>query len=175
MIMFTRDKAAEAPATPSVKEVELPARPAEQASHAPIQARPVDHGTPPAKTRPASEASRISSALKVIGQLESEEDIQIDGHIEGDVRARKVMIGAGATVKGTVFGEDVEVSGTVTGKIEAASVVLSKSARMTGDVIHKALQIEKGAYIDGHCRPQGSSDAASSVAITKRGDKQSMQ
>jgi cytoskeletal protein CcmA (bactofilin family) len=46
---------------------------------------------------------------------------------------------------------------------------------MTGDVIHKALQIEKGAYIDGHCRPQGSSDAASSVAITKRGDKQSMQ
>ena len=165
--MFSRDKATETPATPPVKEVEPPARPQEQASHSPIQARPVDHAAP-AKTRPASEPSRISSALKVTGQLESDEDIQIDGHIEGDIRARKVTIGAGATVKGTVFGEDVEVSGTVTGKVEATSVVLSKSARMSGDVIHKALQIEKGAYIDGHCRPQGSGDAASSVAIGKK-------
>ncbi|MEA2825249.1 MAG: hypothetical protein QOF03_1731, partial [Alphaproteobacteria bacterium] len=71
--MFTRDKAAEAPAAPPVKEVELPARPQEQASHTPIQARPTDP-TAPAKTRPASEPSRISSALKVTGQLESEED-----------------------------------------------------------------------------------------------------
>ena len=169
--MFSREKATEAPATPAVKEVEPPARPQEQAAASPIQARPVDHGSP-AKTRPASEASRISSALKVTGQLESDEDIQVDGHVEGDIRARKVTIGAGATVKGTVFGEDVEVSGTVTGKVEATSVVLSKSARMSGDVIHKALQIEKGAYIDGHCRPQGSGDAAGSVPI---GKKQSMQ
>jgi cytoskeletal protein CcmA (bactofilin family) len=171
MIMFTRDKAAEAPAAPPVKEVELPARPQEQAGATPIQARPVDH-TASAKTRPASEPSRISSALKVTGQLESDEDIQIDGHIEGDIKARKVIIGAGATVKGTVSGDDVEVSGTVTGKIEAASVTLSKSARMSGDVVHKALQIEKGAYIDGHCRPQGQSDGAGSIPI---GKKQSMQ
>ena len=165
--MFSRDKATDAPATAPVNEVELPARPQEQAAATPIQARPMDHGTS-AKTRPASEPSRISSALKVTGQLESEEDIQVDGHIEGDIRARKVTIGAGATVKGTVYGEDVELSGTVTGKIEATNVVLSKSARMSGDVIHKALQIEKGAYIDGHCRPQGSGDAASSVAIGKK-------
>ena len=169
--MFSREKATEAPATPAVKEVEPPARPQEQAAASPMQARPVDHGSA-AKTRPASEASRISSALKVTGQLESDEDIQIDGHIEGDIKARRVIIGAGATVKGTVSGDDVEVSGTVTGKIEAASVVLSKSARMSGDVIHKALQIEKGAYIDGHCRPQGQSDSAGSIPI---GKKQSMQ
>ena len=169
--MFSREKATEAPATPAVKEVEPPARPQEQAAASPIQARPVDHGSA-AKTRPASEASRISSALKVTGQLESDEDIQIDGHIEGDIKARRVIIGAGATVKGTVSGDDVEVSGTVTGKIEAASVVLSKSARMSGDVVHKALQIEKGAYIDGHCRPQGQSDSAASIPI---GKKQSMQ
>jgi len=171
MIMFSRDKATDAPATAPVKEVELPARPQEQAAATPIQARPMDHGTS-AKTRPASEPSRISSALKVTGQLESEEDIQIDGHIEGDIKARKVVIGAGATVKGTVSGDEVEVSGTVTGKIEAASVTLSKSARMSGDVVHKALQIEKGAYIDGHCRPQGQNEGAGSIPI---GKKQSMQ
>ena len=169
--MFTRDKAAEAPAAPPVKEVEMPARPQEQAAPTPIQARPVDHSAT-ARARPAAEPSRISSAVKVTGQLESDEDIQIDGHIEGDIKARKVIIGAGATVKGTVSGDEVEVSGTVTGKIEAASVTLSKSARMSGDVVHKALQIEKGAYIDGHCRPQGQSEGAASIPI---GKKQSMQ
>jgi len=171
MTMFTRDKPAEAPAVPPVKEVDVPARPQEQASHTPIHARTPEPATP-AKTRPASEPSRISSALKITGQLESDEDVQIDGHIEGDIRARKVTIGAGATVKGTVFGEDVELSGTVTGKIEATSVVLSKTARMSGDVVHKALQIEKGAYIDGHCRPQGQGD---SVMIPQDRKKQSMQ
>jgi len=122
--------------------------------------------------RPAAEPSRISSALKVTGQLESDEDIQVDGHVEGDIRARKVTIGAGATVKGTIFGEDVEVSGTVTGKIEATSVVLSKTARMSGDVIHKALQIEKGAYVDGHCRPQGAGDTA---VLSQDRKKQNLQ
>jgi cytoskeletal protein CcmA (bactofilin family) len=171
MTMFTRDKPAEAPAVPPVKDVEAPARPQEQASSTPIHARAPE---PAASTRarPASEPSRISSAVKITGQLESDEDVQIDGHVEGDIRARKVTIGAGATVKGTVFGEDVELSGTVTGKIEATSVVLSKTARMSGDVVHKALQIEKGAYIDGHCRPQGQSDA---VVIAQDRKKQSMQ
>jgi cytoskeletal protein CcmA (bactofilin family) len=164
MTMFTRDKPVEPAATPPVKAIEVPPpRPQERAAPTPIQAQ--EQATL-SRARPASEASRISAALKVTGQLESEEDIQIDGHIEGDIRARKVIIGAGATVKGTVFGQDVELSGTVTGKIEATSVVLSKSARMCGDVVHQTLQIEKGAYVDGHCRPQAAGDTAG-----KRADK----
>ena len=174
--MFTRDKPAEAPAVPPVKEVDVPARPQEQANSSPIHTRPAEQGSP-ARARPATEPSRISSALKITGQLESDEDIQVDGHVDGDIRARKVTIGAGATVKGTVFGEDVELSGTVTGKIEAASVVLSKTARMSGDVVHKALQIEKGAYIDGHCRPQGQGETAglSGTVLSQDRKKQNLQ
>ena len=167
--MFTRDKPAEPPATPPVKAVEVPPRPQERAAPAAMPAHAPEQATS-ARARPASEASRISAALKITGQLESEEDIQVDGHIEGDIRARKVTIGTGASVKGTVFGQDVELSGTVTGKIEATSVVLSKSARMSGDVVHQTLQIEKGAYIDGHCRPQAQSDTL--PQDRKRADKQ---
>ena len=54
-------------------------------------------------------ASVISKALKITGQLESTEDIQIDGEIEGDVRGVGVKIGQNAKVKGTVYGEDVEL------------------------------------------------------------------
>ncbi len=110
--------------------------------------------------------SVISKALKITGQLESTENIQVDGQIEGDVRGLSVKVGNGARVKGTVFGDEVELAGTVDGKIEAKKVVLTGTARMQGDVIHQDIRIESGAYIDGHCKPDfGKGGKASQPAL----------
>lgn len=97
--------------------------------------------------------SVISKALKITGQLESTEDIQIDGEIDGDIRGLSVKVGSNAKVKGTVYGDAVELAGTVNGKIEAKSVVLTSTAHMSGDVVHQDIRIESGAFIDGHCKP----------------------
>ena len=106
--------------------------------------------------------SVISKALKITGQLESTENIQVDGHIEGDVRGLSVKVGNGARVKGTVYGDEVELAGTVDGKIEAKKVVLTGTAHMQGDVIHQDIRIESGAFIDGHCKPEYGKTAAKS-------------
>jgi cytoskeletal protein CcmA (bactofilin family) len=97
--------------------------------------------------------SVISKALKITGQLESTEDIRIDGEVDGDIHGVSVTVGSGAKVKGSVYGDAVELSGTIEGKIEAKKVVLTSTAHMSGDVIHQDIKIESGAYIDGHCRP----------------------
>ena len=105
-------------------------------------------------------ASVISKALKITGELESTEDIQIDGQIDGDVRGVGVKIGQNAKVKGTVYGDDVELAGAVEGKIEAKKVVLTGTARMTGDIVHQDIKVESGAYIKGTLTPElGKSDA----------------
>jgi len=114
----------------------------------PVQ--PVSHLTPVQ----SGSTSVISKALKITGQLESTENIQIDGEIDGDVRGVHVKVGQHAKVKGSVYGEEVELSGTVDGKIEAKKVVLTSSAHMSGDVIHQDITIQSGAYIAGHCRPE---------------------
>ena len=98
--------------------------------------------------------SVISKTLKIKGQLESSEDIQIDGDIEGDVRGINVKIGQNAKVKGTVYGDEVELAGTIEGKIEAKKVILTGTARMSGDVVHQDIKIESGAFIDGHLKPE---------------------
>jgi len=98
-------------------------------------------------------ASVISKALKITGELESTEDIQIDGQIDGDVRGVGVKIGQHAKVKGTVFGEEVELSGVIEGKIESRKVILASTARMTGDVWFQDIKIESGAYISGNLKP----------------------
>jgi cytoskeletal protein CcmA (bactofilin family) len=120
----------------------------------------------PEPARPYSPAtsaqgvSIISKALKITGQLESTEAVQIDGEVDGDIRAASVKVGGNAKVKGTVYGEVVELAGRVEGKIEAKKVVLTHTAHMAGDVIHQDITIESGAYINGHCRPDfGKSDA----------------
>ncbi len=105
-------------------------------------------------TPQARVVSVISKALKITGQLESTEDIQVDGEVDGDVRGVSVKIGSNAKVKGTVYGDAVELAGTIDGKIEAKKVVLTSTAHMSGDVIHQDIKIESGAYIDGHCRPE---------------------
>jgi cytoskeletal protein CcmA (bactofilin family) len=122
----------------------------------------------PASATPSARgagSSVISKALKITGQLESSEDIQIDGDVDGDIRGVTVKIGNGATIKGNVYGDAVELAGTVEGKIEAKRVVLMRTARMTGDVIHQDIQIESGAYIDGHCRPEYGKNAQAPRAL----------
>ena len=106
--------------------------------------------------------SVISKALKITGQLESTEDIRIDGEVNGDVRAVSVTVGNNAKVKGNVYGDSVELAGTVEGKIEAKKVVLMSTARMTGDVVHQDIKIESGAFVDGHLKPEFGKEAKSS-------------
>ena len=160
MTMFTRtDKPADntasptsAPAPTPTQRVEVKVTPPSETPVARPQAAPVTASATPSQQGQA--VSIISKALKITGQLESTEDIQIEGEIDGDVRGVLVRVGSNAKVKGAVYGNEVQLSGTVDGKIEAKKVVLTSTARMSGDVIHQDITIQSGAYISGHCRPE---------------------
>ena len=168
MSMFTRtDKAPGATTGEAVRPPETPP----VSAPPPAAAKPVQAVAQPVPNTAVSRApgvSVISKALKITGQLESTEDIRIDGEVEGDVRAVSVTVGSGAKVKGTVYGNAVELSGTIEGKIEAEKVVLTSSARMSGDVIHQDIRIESGAFIDGHCRPEFGKNQGKTAYSTSR-------
>ncbi|HEX3430888.1 MAG TPA: polymer-forming cytoskeletal protein [Rhizomicrobium sp.] len=121
----------------------------------------------PASSTSSPSVSVISKALKITGQLESTEDIHIEGEVEGDVRGGSVKVGQSARINGTVYGEEVEVSGTVNGRIEARKVVLTSTAHMSGDVIHQDIRIDSGAFIDGHCRPEYGKPDVKAHAVQK--------
>jgi len=161
MSVFTRpDSKPETGVAPASASPVAPPKP-ETATVVQAEPKPRPVAAPVTSLAPQSSggASIISKALKITGQLESSEDIQIDGEVEGDVRAVTVRVGNNAKVKGAVYGDQVELAGTVDGKIEAKKVVLTATARMSGDVIHQDITIQSGAFIDGHCKPEyGKSD-----------------
>ncbi|GAA0542414.1 cytoskeletal protein CcmA (bactofilin family) [Rhizomicrobium palustre] len=153
--MFTRndppkpDVKPPAPA-PEIKQPEPPPAPDSVRRAQVAAAQPL---TPPSQMS-GKGVSVISRALRITGQLESSEDIEILGEVEGDVRAATVRVGTGAKVRGTVSGEEVELAGSVEGKIEARKVVLTNTAHMAGDIIHQDVAIQSGAYINGHLKPE---------------------
>ena len=96
--------------------------------------------------------SIISTDFRVAGNVTSEGDIQLDGSVEGNVKARSLTIGQGGAVRGEVKADKVQVQGTVTGPIRARTVEIAKSAKVTGDVFYESLTVETGAVIDGACK-----------------------
>ncbi|MFQ5765540.1 MAG: polymer-forming cytoskeletal protein [Rhodospirillales bacterium] len=100
----------------------------------------------------SSPPSIISVDLRIVGDLNSNGEVQIDGTIDGDIRTKSLLVGETANITGEIVADSVRVHGTVNGQIKSRSVTLAKTAHVVGDILHEDLAIETGAFLDGHCK-----------------------
>jgi len=96
--------------------------------------------------------SIISSELVVRGTLISAGDVQIDGKVDGDIRAGSLVIGDKAVIVGDLYAEEAIIRGRVEGSIRARRVQLCATCRVEGNILHEALSVESGAFFEGNCR-----------------------
>lgn len=96
--------------------------------------------------------SILSTDLKIVGDMVSHGEIQIDGVVEGDIHSDILVVGESAQVFGEIVADSCRVHGHVTGQIRARSVSLAKTSHVLGDILHESLAIEQGAFLEGHCR-----------------------
>ncbi|MEL6102783.1 MAG: polymer-forming cytoskeletal protein [Pseudomonadota bacterium] len=99
-------------------------------------------------------ASVLSTDLHVTGNMKTTGDIQVEGTVEGDIRAHLLTIGETATIKGEVTADDVVINGRVVGRVRGLKVRLTSTARVEGDIIHKTIAIESGAHFEGSVQRQ---------------------
>ena len=143
--MFSKSKINE-PGPKADEKATTPALPAKTSAPAP------DFKAAAPKAKPAP--SVLSSDLLVTGNLKTTGDIQIEGQVEGDIRAHLLTVSEGATVKGEVMADDVVVNGRVIGRVRGLKVRLTSTARVEGDIIHKTIAIESGAHFEGSVQRQ---------------------
>ena len=93
--------------------------------------------------------SIISADLNVLGNLVSDGTVDIDGAVDGNVKAEQATIRPNGKVRGDVTANVVHIYGEVHGVIRASSVFLYSSCRIEGIVVHQSLSVEDGAFIDG--------------------------
>ncbi len=109
---------------------------------------------PPSAPKTKPPASVLSSDLLIKGNVKTTGDIQIEGQVEGDIRAHLLTVGEGAVVKGEVIADDVVVNGRVIGRVRGLKVRLTSTARVEGDIVHKTIAIESGAHFEGSVQRQ---------------------
>lgn len=149
--MFSKSKVNE----PVAKAPEAPLTTAvPPAATAPAAATAAAADYRPAAPKAKPPASILSSDLQIQGNIRTSGDIQIEGQIEGDIRAHMLTVGEGAVVKGELVADDVVINGRIVGRVRGLKVRLTATARVEGDIIHKTIAIESGAHFEGSVQRQ---------------------
>jgi cytoskeletal protein CcmA (bactofilin family) len=96
--------------------------------------------------------SIISAEMTIHGDLQSTGDLQVEGHVVGEIDAAKLVIAEGGSVTGNIIAGDLRISGTLSGTARAAKITLTATARVEGDLYHEILAIEAGGQLEGQSR-----------------------
>jgi len=98
------------------------------------------------------ELSVLGKTVVFKGEFEADEDLVIDGRVEGKIthRAQHLTIGPHGNVKADIMAQRVLVQGTVVGNIHAAdTIVIEVSAHVTGNLFAPRVGLKEGAEFDG--------------------------
>lgn len=109
---------------------------------------------PTTQRKPDGAATRsvIDPWLQITGNLEGDGELQIDGHIQGNIRCVQLLVGKAATVDGNITADQVVVRGKVNGTIRSNRVILQEGAQVKSEIFHRRLSIEEGVHFEGSIR-----------------------
>jgi len=99
-------------------------------------------------------ATLVSSGTVLSGDINSENDLRIDGTIQGNVKTdAKVIIGPTGFVEGNIQGGNADIYGRVSGNVTVADLLqLKDSGNIEGNIQAAKLQIDPTAVFNGKCQ-----------------------
>jgi cytoskeletal protein CcmA (bactofilin family) len=110
--------------------------------------------------------ARLGPSLHVKGEISGNEDLYVDGTVEGVVHLdeRKLTVGATAALTADVIAGEVIVYGSVKGNVHGkGKIEIKKDGSVNGDLTTAQIIIEDGAYFKGSIEIEKSAE--------KEGDK----
>jgi cytoskeletal protein CcmA (bactofilin family) len=134
-------------------------------------AKPAEPPAPPPPSRPSTSAAPpvvrasttpcvIGPKIKIVGELSGDEDVLVEGQIEGEIRiSRDLRVGSGGVVKAKVAAQSIIVSGEIVGDCEATGrVELQSTGKLTGNIRAPKIVIAEGAMFRGNSDMSGKKD-----------------
>jgi cytoskeletal protein CcmA (bactofilin family) len=152
--MWNKDNQPEVPGTSPAKDSRIPGTPL---NAAPVPART---GAPTARA-----LACLGPSIVVKGEITSEEDLQIDGRVEGNIsmRGNRLTVGRGAQLNSEINAREVIVYGNASGNLRARDrVEIKKDGQVIGDISTARISIEDGAYFKGRIEIERSQSSSQS-------------
>jgi cytoskeletal protein CcmA (bactofilin family) len=128
-------------------------KPDDNPSHPEPAPAPPRPAAPSVETRRADRATAtIGPSIFIKGDLSGEEDLVIEGRVEGkiDLKQHNVTIGKNGRVRADVFGNTVVVEGEVDGNLFAQQqAILRQSGAVRGNITAPRVMLEDGSRFRG--------------------------
>lgn len=140
----------------------------------------------PAAPRPEPRGSRatIGSSIDIKGDLSGEEDLLVEGKVEGKIILKKntVTIGKSGRVKADVHGSSIHVDGRVRGNLYGdKEIIIRASGNVEGNLVAPRVTLENGSQFKGSIdmeprkdtsRPGGARAEAPAAAVKQETKKE---
>lgn len=99
----------------------------------------------------ATASARIGTSFEIKGSITGEEDLQIDGKVEGPVTiSGRLTVGSSGQLKSGVTARELAVYGKVSGNVDARDrVEIKRDGEVIGDIQTARISIEDGAIFKG--------------------------
>lgn len=139
------------------KRTERSERPPERPERPAAAARPEPTYTPKAKER-----ATIGPSISINGDLTGEEDLLIQGKVEGQINLKQhnVTIGEEGRVEANVNARRIDVEGNVRGDLHAEEqVVIRRSANVQGNLVAPRISLEDGCKFKGSVEMESATGA----------------
>ena len=147
----------------------------ETAAAAPIRDRAA---ASPAPSQPKSkegnhDVANIGKSIAIKGDLSGDEDLAIEGKVEGkvDLPNNQLTVGANGVVKAEVTAKTVVVIGHVSGNVNGTErVEIQATGVVDGDVTSPRLVVAEGAVLNGAIHMNTSAAAGAKAPSAARSD-----
>jgi cytoskeletal protein CcmA (bactofilin family) len=98
--------------------------------------------------------SVIATGTTIVGELNSDGVVKVEGTVMGSVRAdRQVLVAKGGRIEGDVYTREAVVGGEIRGSILADERVgVQASSIIEGDITTQRILVHEGGEVNGHVR-----------------------
>ncbi|MFN6116948.1 MAG: polymer-forming cytoskeletal protein [Flavobacteriales bacterium] len=92
--------------------------------------------TKPVEPISPGKINSIMEGTSIVGEIQSDSNIRIDGKIKGTLTARgRVIVGQNGVIEGEVVCQSADIEGTVLGKVNCQDLLsLKATAKLHGDI-----------------------------------------
>ena len=119
----------------------------------------------------------IGRSIKIVGDLQGDEDLRIEGDIDGTIQLlnHSLTIGAEGRINADAYAKSVIIDGEINGDVHGSECVTIRSkARVVGNIVSVAREPGRGRAVQGldrygsQERELGAGESAGSVPCQRR-------
>ena len=112
----------------------------------------------------------IGKSVFIKGELTGDEDLTIEGRVEGkiDLREHNLVIGPNGKITAEVFAKSITVMGSIVGNVSTSGLLeIKASGSVVGDLSSPRISVADGAYFKGNIDMKNSTQTAKKTESPK--------